>query len=67
MRIVFIVRILLFTGGECYRDLRGLDNHDVWRKDNNSVKNFIAEGGRDMRKVKYVKPGVVGGSSVHPC
>jgi hypothetical protein len=20
-----------------------------------------------MRKVKYVKPGVVGGSSVHPC
>ena len=23
------------------------------------------EGG--MRKVKYVKPGVVGGSSVHPC
>jgi hypothetical protein len=20
-----------------------------------------------MRKVKYVKPGIVGGSSVHPC
>jgi hypothetical protein len=20
-----------------------------------------------MRKIKYVKPGVVGGSSVHPC
>ena len=20
-----------------------------------------------MRKVKYIKPGVVGGSSVHPC
>ena len=24
-------------------------------------------GRMDMRKIKYVKPGVVGGSSVHPC
>ena len=24
-------------------------------------------GGWQMRKIKYVKPGVVGGSSVHPC
>jgi hypothetical protein len=30
-------------------------------------KLHYRQGGSQMRKIKYVKPGVVGGSSVHPC
>lgn len=32
-----------------------------------SAKKNLVKKENGMRKVKYVKPGVVGGSSVHPC
>jgi hypothetical protein len=36
------------------------------RRKNGSRVNERPEE-ESMRKIKYVKPGVVGGSSVHPC
>jgi hypothetical protein len=30
-------------------------------------RTAVDKGGKQMRKVKYTKPKVLGGSSVHPC